>query len=141
MSLHWTEKELAAYRQRTGKRVSPVPSSAMMPIGTEKETAQRKYHNKPTTGTDGDTYQSKHEAKMCEQLRLECLAGMHMGLGKQVTFFLPGGVKYIADFVTLEADGTYTVYDAKSEATRKDKTYRLKKRQMKECLHIPIKEF
>lgn len=49
-------------------------------------------------------------------------------------------MKYIADFVTQEADGTYTVYDAKSEATRKDKTYRLKRRQMKNCLGIEIQE-
>jgi hypothetical protein len=32
------------------------------------------------------------------------------------------------------------VLDAKSEATRKDKTYRLKRRQRKECLGIQIVE-
>ena len=58
----------------------------------------------------------------------------------QVPFLLPGGVKYIADFVVLEKDGTYTVMDAKSEATRKDKTYRLKKRLMRECLGLEIVE-
>ena len=53
---------------------------------------------------------------------------------------LPGGVKYIADFVTLELDGSFTVWDAKSSATARDKVYRLKKRQMRECLHIEIRE-
>ena len=58
----------------------------------------------------------------------------------QVPFDLPGGVKYIADFVTLERDGTFTVWDAKSEATARDKAYRIKKRQMKECLGINVQE-
>ena len=49
-------------------------------------------------------------------------------------------MKYIADFVTLELDGYFTVWDAKSSATARDKVYRLKKRQMRECLHIEIRE-
>ena len=46
----------------------------------------------------------------------------------------------MADFVTFNADGSYTVYDAKSEATRRDKVYRLKRRQMRECLGLEIEE-
>ena len=46
----------------------------------------------------------------------------------------------LADFVTLEPDGTFTVYDAKSAATARDKVYRLKKRQMQACNHIEIRE-
>ena len=103
------------------------------------QTGRKKYGNQ-TAEADGKKFDSKHEAKIYERLRLECLAGEHWGLGCQVAFYLPGGVKYIADFVTLESDGTFTVYDAKSEATRKDKTYRLKKRQMKNCLGIEIQE-
>ncbi|MCE5342571.1 MAG: DUF1064 domain-containing protein, partial [Eubacteriales bacterium] len=62
------------------------------------------------------------------------------GVMTQVRFGVPGGVTYIADFVTLETDGTYRVLDAKSEATKRDKVYRLKKRLMKECLGIVIQE-
>ena len=58
----------------------------------------------------------------------------------QVVFELPGGIKYIADFVTLEPDGTYRVWDAKSAATARDKVYRLKKRLMRECLGLEITE-
>ena len=49
-------------------------------------------------------------------------------------------MKYRADFVVLRNDGRYDVVDAKSDATRKDKVYRLKKRQMKEVLGIEIVE-
>ena len=58
----------------------------------------------------------------------------------QQEFILPGGVKYIADFVTLKRDRTYDVIDAKSEATRKDKAYRIKKKLMKNCLGLDIIE-
>ncbi len=73
-------------------------------------------------------------------MRLRCRSGEFKGLARQVAFYLPGGVKDMADFVSLNADGSYTVYDAKSEATRRDKVYRLKRRQMRECLGLEIKE-
>lgn len=131
MALRMTEDEYAAYiaaRRRERIRESAVESKP-----------RRKYGNEPTE-RDGKRFDSRHEAQVYDRLRLECLAGEHTGLARQVAFYLPGGVKYIADFVTLEADGRYRVYDAKSEATRRDKVYRLKRRQMKECLGIEIQE-
>lgn len=131
MALRMTEDEYAAYiaaRRRERMRESAAESKP-----------RRKYGNEPTE-RDGKRFDSRHEAQVYDRLRLECLAGEHTGLARQVAFYLPGGVKYIADFVTLEADGRYRVYDAKSEATRRDKVYRLKKRQMKECLGIEIQE-
>jgi hypothetical protein len=89
---------------------------------------------------EGKRFDSRHEARSYERLRLECLAGEHVGLARQVAFYLPGSVKYVADFVTLEKDGTFKVYDAKSEATRKNTVYRIKKRQMKNCLGLEIEE-
>ena len=53
---------------------------------------------------------------------------------------MPGGVKYVADFVLLHSDGHFTVIDAKSDATRRDRVYRLKKRLMRECLKLEIVE-
>ena len=88
----------------------------------------------------GKRFDSKHEAAVYEELRLRCLAGEYLGLGLQVAFYLPGGIKYIADFVAIRKDRSWVVMDAKSEATRKDKVYRLKKRLMKECLGLEIVE-
>lgn len=42
--------------------------------------------------------------------------------------------------MALKNDGTYDVIDAKSEATRKDRVYRIKRRQMREVLGIEIVE-
>lgn len=88
----------------------------------------------------GKRFDSKHEAAVYEELRLRCMAGEYLGLGLQVAFYLPGGIKYLADFVAITKDGGIEVMDAKSEATRRDKVYRLKKRLMKECLGLEIRE-
>lgn len=88
----------------------------------------------------GKRFDSKHEATVYEELRLRCMAGEYLGLGLQVAFYLPGGIKYLADFVAITKGGGIEVMDAKSEATRRDKVYRLKKRLMKECLGLEIRE-
>lgn len=131
MAFYVDEKWLADYCKRTGQKMPSLPQ--------DQKPRERKYGNQPTEH-DGKRFDSKHEAHVYEMLRLECIAGNHIGLACQVAFYLPGGVRYFADFVTYEADGTYRVYDAKSEATRRDKVYRLKRRQMKECLGIEIHE-
>ena len=169
MALNVDEKWVRDFCARTGQKLPEElrKNDALDARLYAAQAVQRrnKYGNQPTE-VNGKKFDSKHEADVYEELRLECLATAqrsnfqfdrlrsqsdlqsetdcnlhkHVGLGCQVAFYLPGGVKYIADFVTLEDDGTFTVYDAKSEATRKDKTYRLKKRQMKKCLGIEIRE-
>lgn len=107
----------------------------------EVKAGQRKTKYGNTETRRGDKrFDSKHEAAVYEELRLRCLAGEYLGLGLQVPFYLPGGIKYIADFVAFLPGGGYIVMDAKSEATRKDKVYRLKKKQMAACLGIEIFE-
>ena len=143
MGLNVDEKWVRDFCARTGQKLPEElrRNDALDARLYAAQAVQRrnKYGNQPTEVNE-KKFDSKHEAEVYEELRLECLADEHVGLGCQVAFYLPGGVKYVADFVTLEDDGTFTVYDAKSEATRKDKTYRLKKRQMKKCLGIEIRE-
>lgn len=98
-----------------------------------------KYGNRRTT-VDGKTFDSQHEAMVYLSLKAAVEEGKYLAVTCQVTFVLPGGVKYKADFVTLNRDGSFTVYDAKSPATQKDKVYRIKRRQMRECLGIEIQE-
>lgn len=107
---------------------------------TLKEGGKRNKYGNKKVDIEGNRFDSKHEARVYERLRLECLAGEHAGLARQAAFYLPGGVKYMADFVLLEKDGNYRVLDAKSEATKKNAVYRLKKRQMKNCLGVDIEE-
>ena len=108
-------------------------------LDTAREKRRSKYGNVRVTTADG-TFDSRYEERCWRELQLRQKAGEFVGLARQVRFQLPGGVTYIADFVTLSRNGEYAVYDAKSDATRKDKTWCLKKRQMRECLGIDVKE-
>ena len=118
-------------------KLTPNPSHDKEPV--QDGTRQSKYGNQRTE-VDGDVYDSKHEAQIAALLALDCKAGYYKGMARQVPFYLPGGVKYIADFVVFHTDGRYEVIDAKSEATKNNAVYRLKKRQMRECLGITITE-
>lgn len=134
MTIVFSEEWLKSYYQRQGIK-PPAPRSAPQPA----EPRRTKYGNRKTT-VDGKTFDSKHEAEIYEQLKVQVMAGEYRAVTCQVPFILPGRVKYVADFVLLHNDGTYGVLDAKSEATRKDKVYRMKKRLMRECLGLEIQE-
>ena len=135
MALNVSEEWLREYCKRTGQR---LPAEAEGQTCAQKDR-RSKYGNLKTS-LDGRVFASKHEAEVYRRFTLEVRSGEHHAVLCQVPVDLPGGVKYIADFVTLERDGTFTVWDAKSEATARDKAYRIKKRQMKECLGINVQE-
>lgn len=130
--LEFDEQWLRDYEARTGKK-------AHDPGAPKPQEKRSKYGNRRTEYA-GRTFDSAHEAEIYRRLELRVRAGELRGVICQQAFALPGGVKYVADFVTLNADGTYSVMDAKSEATRRDKVYRIKRRQMRECLGIEILE-
>lgn len=64
-------------------------------------------------------------------------AGEIVRLARQVSFLLPGGVLYIADFVYRTKDGADVVEDAKGLKTA---AYGIKKRQMRAIHQIEIRE-
>ncbi len=130
MALRMTEEEFSAWQRR--RRGSSLQQA-------EEAPKRRKYGNRPTE-RGGRVFDSQHEADVYDELMLRVRGCELLGVFCQVSFRLPGDVVYIADFVTLNPDGTYTVMDAKSEATRKDKVYRLKKRLMRKCLGREIVE-
>ena len=133
----WVEE----YCRRTGKPMPDIGKCRKSPIPqTDGAAPKRSKYGNRKTERHGRVFDSKHEADVYDELLLLVAAGELCGIACQVVFQLPGGIKYIADFVVMNRDGTYTVIDAKSEATKKDKTYRLKRRLMKECLGIEITE-
>ncbi|HGP0346239.1 TPA: DUF1064 domain-containing protein [Serratia marcescens] len=91
-----------------------------------------KYGNKKTV-VDGFTFDSKKEAAYYGQLKLRQRAGDVVMFLRQVPFHLPGGVKYVADFVVFGADGVVEVIDVKGVRTAE---YRIKKKLVEQ--HYPI---
>ena len=101
----------------------------------------RKYGNEPTY-IDGIRFDSKHEAMVYKDLMFRVKAGELKCVIRQVRFDLAWQerLQYVADFVTILPDMKVEVLDAKSEATRKNKVYVIKKKLMREVWGIEIKE-
>ena len=134
MALRMTEEEYLDFLKRRGgtKRTSA-------PLTAEKKKRKTKYGNERVE-VDGKRFDSKHEAEVYRQLCFLRAAGEVKVIMRQVPFDLPGGVIYKADFCTVDKNGVFQVIDAKSEATSKDKVYRIKKKQMFDIWGIEVLE-
>lgn len=95
------------------------------------------------TEIDGIVFDSKHEAKRYQELRLLEQAGEITNLRLQVPYILfpknehGRALKYIADFVYNDDTGALVVEDAKGHSTD---VYKIKRRLMAELKGIEIKE-
>lgn len=101
-----------------------------------------KYRNKKTV-VDGVTFDSAHEARVWQELRILERAGQITDLQRQVRFSLVvNSVKiatFVADFVYKE-NGAQVVLDAKSAPTAKLPTYVMKKKLMRALHGIEVRE-
>jgi len=110
---------------------------------------QNKYRNKKVF-VGSELFDSKKEYNRFIQLQMLEKLGKIKNLQRQVKFELQPSFKYnektirainyIADFV-YEQNGERIVEDVKSEATRKDKVYLIKKKMLLYVFNIEIKEF
>jgi hypothetical protein len=108
----------------------------------EKKNPRRKYGEEKCL-VRGEVLDSKHEGKRYRDLMLLQAAGEIYRLERQVEFpCVVEGKKicsWYADFVYTQGRDM-VVEDAKSVATRKDKTYRLKKKLVEAFYSIEIQE-
>ena len=140
MALRMTEEEFAEFQQRQKKRIVAQPDFLGRVTDMAERQKRSKYGNQRVE-VDGIKFDSKHEAAIYQELMLRVRAGELRTVCRQVKFDLPGGIVYIADFLTIRPDLSIEgVYDAKSEATKKNRVYINKKKQMKACLGIEIQE-
>lgn len=101
-----------------------------------KWSPRHKFHAKPTE-TDGIKFASKKEAAYYQQLKIRQKAGDVVFFLRQAPFHLPGGVKYVVDFIVFLADGTVEFLDVKGHKTE---SYKAKKRMVEAMYPITIKE-
>lgn len=135
MALHLTEEEYAELRRRYQGRAREAPPAVAAP-----PAARTKYGNWHTV-IDGKRFDSKKEAEYYfGTLVPRWRAGELKLLCRQVPFDLPGGIKYIADFVAVTRSGEVEIIDVKSEATRRNRVYVNKRKQMQALWGLEIKE-
>ena len=133
MTLRLSEEEYAELMRRR------CANTIASPMVTKERPKRRKYGNQRTE-IDGKKFDSKHEAEVYGELMLRRRAGELRVVLRQVSFDLPGGIRYVADFCTVDREGRFEVLDAKSEATRKNRTYINKRKQMLSEWGIEIRE-
>ena len=139
MALRMTEEEYAAFLRRSKSSLCPGVTPGTLPP-TTPPPKRNKYGNRRVE-VDGMKFDSQHEADYYFGILLPAWKrGAFQLLARQVPFDLPGGIKYIADFVTVSVDGYGRVIDAKSEITRKNRAYINKRKQMKACWGLEIQE-
>lgn len=87
------------------------------------------------TKRDDRTYASKAEARYADALETRKRLGDVLFWLEQVPLRLPGGVKYVVDFVEFHADGTCHFVDVKGMVTP---MFTLKKKQVEALYPIEI---
>ncbi len=103
---------------------------------------KHKYHASPTE-SHGIRFDSKREARYYDVLLLRVRAGDVIQFLRQVPFHLPGGVRYVCDFLEFHRDGTVHFVDVKAWNEKKQAFYLTKEfirnKKMVEDLYAPIK--
>ena len=88
--------------------------------------ARHKFRAQPTEH-GGVKYASKLEARYAQKLDMLKASGQLLGYLRQVRFDLPGGVRYVVDFLEFWADGRAVFTECKGHETE---SYRAKRRMV-----------
>lgn len=113
MQEHWTVSQYKNYKEKKSK------------YGAKK------------TSIDGHTFDSQKEANYYEDLKRLLKAGEIKGFCIQPTFILAPNLKYKADFIVFNNDGTSDIIDVKGMKT---KEYIVKKKVFEDKYNLKIKE-
>jgi hypothetical protein len=84
---------------------------------------------------DGIRFPSKLEGRYYQTLKLRLLANDIKYFLTQVPFRLPGGIKYVCDFMIVENDNSIRYVDTKGVETA---TFKLKKKQVEALYPVKI---
>lgn len=97
----------------------------------------RSKYNNVEEVVDGIKFKSKKEASYYQNLKLLKQSGKLLFFLRQVPFHLPGGVKYVCDFMEFHKDGSVVVTDVKGFKTD---MYKTKQKLVEGCFPIEINE-
>lgn len=104
---------------------------------TEVQVKKNIFHkfNARRTEHNGISYASKKEARYAQDLDLRVKAGEVIFYLRQVPLHLPGGVRYLVDFLEFRSDGTVAFIEVKGLDLPMGK---LKRKQAEEIYPIKI---
>lgn len=102
----------------------------------EKRNKRSKYGAKKIT-VDGHTFDSIKEADYYSDLKFRLMANEIDGFCLQPIFILAPELKYKADFIVFNNDGSFEIIDVKGFKT---KEYKVKKKVFEDKYRLKIKE-
>lgn len=103
----------------------------------QKNGCKKSKYGAVKTSIDGHTFDSKKEAEFYSNLKFQTMAGEIQGFCLQPMFILAPGLKYKADFVVFNNDGSFEIIDTKGFKT---KEYIAKKKVFEDKYKLKIKE-
>ena len=110
----------------------------------KKLCKKNKYGNKKVVTLADGVFDSKKEYARFKTLCVLERAGEITDLRRQIVYpfelYNIKICKYVCDFAYYKKDDTLVIEDVKSEATRKSRAYRIKKKMMKAFYGIDIQE-
>lgn len=104
---------------------------------TDKKNIKKTKYRANKTSVDGHTFDSLKEANYYNDLKLRLKCNDIKGFCLQPTFILAPGLKYKADFIVFNNDGTYDVIDVKGFKT---KEYIAKKKVFEDKYNLKLIE-
>lgn len=102
---------------------------------TFRPPIKHKFRAQPTE-VDDKRFDSKLEARYYHTLKLRQKVGEVLFFHRQVSFDLPGGVRYVCDFQVFLSDGTVEYIDTKGRDTQASIN---KRKQVEELYPVEIK--
>jgi len=104
---------------------------------TDSKMKKKSKYRANKVSIDGHTFDSQKEADFYCELKIKLQAGEINGFCLQPTFMLAPGLKYKADFIVFNKDGSTEVIDVKGFKT---KEYIAKKKVFEDKYNLKITE-
>jgi hypothetical protein len=123
MQEHWDVEKYKKYLQGNGRKVF--------------DGGNRSKYGAKKTNVDGITFDSKKEAEYYCDLKLQTAIGEIDGFCMQPVFILAPNLKYKADFIVFNKDGSFKIVDTKGFKT---KEYIAKKKVLEDKYNLKIVE-
>ena len=133
----WTLDDVMKHNKRINSNKT-MPKTKVLDADEKLPTEKKKSkYNANKVEVDGIKFDSQKEAEYYKELKLRLQAGDIKGFCRQAEFVLANNVRYKADFVIFNDDGTADIVDVKGFKTE---TYKLKKKLFEDKFDLKIIE-
>ena len=125
-----------AMQKLVRKQLAPTPAVSLPPTVPNPPPARRTKYGNVTTKVDGIRFDSKREAAFYVSLKARKAAGEVSHWFRQVPIHLPGGTRYVVDFLVFYVDPARPP-DHVDVKGRETAMFRVKRREVEH--HYPIR--